>query len=311
MGDNMISKRGGDNVPNKLKNMNIREVSGVTKGANRKQWLIVKSDDKKEGSIADISKIAIEALQIAIKKTMEEYNEPDDDAIAKMEGGIKTCFDQFVDFIKTATTGTFKQNMGRRTLRETLWGATDALFESIQVTLNDQDLEDGKKASQVESNLDQFTTWMLDQLDLYNEGEEVTKAGAVISASRLERLRETHSALGQIIAEAEKGKDEPDKGGVQKGDDIEVNAEEITKMVEAAIAPIVERLESLEKHDDPGTEDKVEDKMTQAVTDAITKAMEPIAQRLEVIEKAKGIKKSIDGQGDPEPVTKSFWGGLL
>ncbi|TAH58239.1 MAG: hypothetical protein EWM48_02220 [Sphaerochaeta sp.] len=88
-----------------------------------------------------------------------------------------------------------------------------------------------------------------------------------------------------------------------------MKAEEISKMVDDALQPIIDRLDSLEKSGEG--EEKGED-MAQVVTDAITKAMEPIAQRLEVIEKAKGIKKSIDGQEDEDKnVKKSFWGGIL
>ncbi len=294
-------------MPNKLKDMKIKEISAVTKGANRKQWVIVKSDEGDQDILAadDILKVAVEALGIAINKTVQEHDDPDEGDITKMQGDIEASFEEFADFAKDAMVGSFMDNIGRKNLRERLWGATDALYEAIQATLSNPDIDKDEKSAAVEQDLEDFAEWISGQL--FNS--KVAKAGAVISSDRLRRLKETHSALGAIITEAEGVKAEPDKGDVQKGDDTEVKAEEISKMVDDALQPIIDRLDSLEKSGEG--EEKGED-MAQVVTDAIAKAMEPIAQRLEVIEKAKGIKKSIDGQEDEDKnVKKSFWGGIL
>ena len=294
----------------KLYNMAIKEISGVTKGANRKTWLITKSEggDAVSMDIGDICQVAVEALGIAISKTIEDSGMD----ITKSQADVETSFDQFVEFIKSSSDGTFLQNIAAKDLRSHIWEATDALYDAVGNAIGNPDLDTAGKIEQVTQDLADFSDWLVAQVEMHT----VSKAGAIISADRLKRLKETHAALGAIISEAEKA--DPPEGVITKGDGTEMTAEEIKKAVDDALGPIVTRLDALEKGDspegDPPAGDVKPDDVTKTVTEAVTKAMEPLITRLEVVEKAKGIKKSIDGNDDPnaqQEVKKSMWANVL
>ena len=95
--------------------------------------------------------------------------------------------------------------------------------------------------------------------------KKVEKAGAKLSKSTIEQIKKVIEALGKLI--------EPDKVKKEAGDENEEVKKELGEIKKA--------LEKLEKKDEKGKKDELED----------------LKKRLETVEKAKGIKKSIDGDG--------------
>lgn len=136
--------------------------------------------------------------------------------------------------------------------------------------------------------------------------EEIQKAGKKISAARMDKINAALEALQEIKNDVE-------------GEEVEVKKEELMELVKEAMAPVTEKLETLEK-EMQGTGEKVvkAEEKTEAVSeelkkelaDVIKSALAPVEQRLEAVEKARSITKS------QEPIEKnegsgSVWDGLL
>jgi hypothetical protein len=106
----------------------------------------------------------------------------------------------------------------------------------------------------------------------------ITKAGRKIATARMEKLKQAHQTLGEILAEVE-DKEEDD-----------VKAEDIEKAVKAAMEPITKQLQDLqtevaELKKAEGAGDDANnggtDPAAEAVTQAVQKALEPIAKQVE------------------------------
>jgi Putative phage serine protease XkdF len=106
----------------------------------------------------------------------------------------------------------------------------------------------------------------------------ITKAGRKIATARMEKLKQAHQTLGEILAEVE-DKEEDD-----------VKAEDIEKAVKVAMEPITKQLQDLqtevaELKKAEGTGDDANnsgtDPAAEAVTQAIQKALEPIVKQVE------------------------------
>lgn len=141
----------------------------------------------------------------------------------------------------------------------------------------------------------------------------VTKASGSnkrFTAKRIEALTSAHSILGEILADAVV----VTEGEVGEGEEEEVKAVEVQKMMEAAIQkamePINQKLTELEKGENPITDPEAEmtpEIITKSIEGAIEKAMESIDERLMAIEKARGISQ---GGELVEPVQKSVNSGF-
>lgn len=106
----------------------------------------------------------------------------------------------------------------------------------------------------------------------------ITKAGRKIATARMEKLKQAHQTLGEILAEVE-DKEEDD-----------VKAEDIEKAVKAAMEPITKQLQDLqtevaELKKAEGAGDDANnggtDPAAEAVTQAVQKALEPIVKQVE------------------------------
>jgi hypothetical protein len=132
--------------------------------------------------------------------------------------------------------------------------------------------------------------------------EHIAKAGKKISAARLDRLRNAHEALGEILVE------------VDEKEETEVNKQDIEAMINKALEPIASKLEALEKGDNPLDNPKTDpvNDVTKQFTEALEKALQPINERLENVEKVRGISKQADVDGqNQEPVKKHYLTGIL
>lgn len=97
--------------------------------------------------------------------------------------------------------------------------------------------------------------------------------------------------------------------------DEEVKKEDIEKIVADGIAkalePLAAKLDAVEKGEPAGDKEVAADDVAKMVTEAVDKAVEPLAQRIEKVETARGITKQADGDGQRQEVKKSVWDGLL
>ncbi|MDR3280489.1 MAG: hypothetical protein LBT23_08245, partial [Synergistaceae bacterium] len=173
--------------------------------------------------------------------------------------------------------------------------------------------------------------------DIKKFGEEVQKSGRKISGARLSELKAAHAALSKIIDEAD---ETPDSEG-----DVNVVKEELEKLikncVDEAVKPLsvklekLEKLERVEKEEDKaepgasvekGADDKTaapetppkdealqKDELDIAaiVKAAISEAINPVSDRLEKLEKARGTRNSIPEESEVQKKNSIFSGAFV
>lgn len=104
-------------------------------------------------------------------------------------------------------------------------------------------------------------------------------------------------------------------GSPPKGDEGSMKAEDITKAVTEALAPIAERLEAVEKEvikEEPNPEEVEKDEMLEQFKGVLKDALAPISDRLETVEKARGISKQADKEESGEvQVEKHYLNGFI
>lgn len=285
-------------IPGELRNVDVQMVSLVHKGANRRQFKIFKSAEWPEEE----------------PTALQDHGQPDPE---------QREFRSFFKVLKDFFTGTRKAQeeppsfalaMAAIETEDALWRAFSTLRD-VCTNILSSDIED--KAARITQVIDEFRAYLLGKigqlgvtkaLEQIKAGTEVKKAGRKISAARLKALKDAHSILAQIIAEAEA--DNQDWEGTQ------VTKEELTKMVAEAVneatKPISERLEKLEKQADGKPEAGQEkDELQEVIKAAVAEAIKPLEDRLEVVEKARGISNKVPEEKDKVEKSESFWGGVF
>lgn len=308
----ILGKKKPEEVPGQLTNMKISGISIVKAGANMREFAFMKSAGG-------------ETVGETVKPgTSEPQNE--------LEKGIMAAVKKALGALGFNTDKANKQNpftaaVKARQAKNLLWQGLWALEDGLREIFNDKE---EKKAERVAELLDYFKDFVAETIaeigvqkcaEMMNEATtEVAKAGRKISAARIKELKNAMGILQAIIEEA-------DAQNKDKGGDAEVKKEEIqgivTDAIKEALGPINERLEKVEKgNQEPnggknkpsegveGTEVLKADDVKEIVKGVITEAIKPINERLEVVEKARGISNGIPGEGQSE-VQKSIWSGVI
>ena len=137
---------------------------------------------------------------------------------------------------------------------------------------------------------------------------EIQKAGKKVSGKNLEALKAAQRALSAVISEAEPEPEPPEKNKDDNGEKEaeEVKKEELTEVMkqamEAALKPINDRLDKIEKEDADDEQAETEDvaEGTEAITEIIKsvigEALSPLESRLEKVEKSRGMARSLEGE---------------
>lgn len=198
-----------------------------------------------------------------------------------------------------------KQKDFKDDINDAKWALSDVIWE----ILDKADMDTVAKKTQILAQIDAFKAYVsnidTDTLEKMAKSADVSdevieKAGKVFSKANLEQLKNAKESLESLIKQAEDEK--------LKGDIDDMNAEELGKLigtaVEKAVAPINEKIETIEKSmglDDgekkeEKTEKSEEEKTAEVISQAIEKAMKPISDRLEVIEKTRGISRQAEAK---------------
>lgn len=161
-------------MPNKLVNINIKEVSGVDRAANMRKFLLIKRADPLDKGGTQIEKGG---------ETVAEEN--------KIRKFFDICKNFFTGGESTAQDldSVLAENQNREDLSELIW----ALRDSIDSIVDDDTAQD--KTTAVATSLTQFLQALKDK--------QVIKAGKKISTTRLQALKDAHKAIGDVIAEAD------------------------------------------------------------------------------------------------------------
>lgn len=148
--------------------------------------------------------------------------------------------------------------------------------------------------------------------------EQIAKAGKKLSAARLDKLKQAHTTITDLLTEVD------DQAGDEEEEDMK--PEDIQKAVAAAMAPITKQLTDLQTEvtelkkaeGGAGDEGQQNDPATAALTEAVAKALEPITKQVETLGNEVQLIKNTRGsshQQSGDPIQKneddSSFSGLL
>ncbi|AMM98437.1 terminase [Bacillus pumilus] len=205
--------------------------------------------------------------------------------------------------------GEVKNRYDKGRMRREFWAAQDALNSVLYKwdSYDDEDLEtDPDKVRAALQDFVEITQEILLTDDLAgiqtDPPEEVAKAGRKFSAANLTELKNARAAIDNLLSQAEEKEEE------------EVNKEDLQKMLDDTIAPVIKRLDDLEKGEGEGQPDpqekQIDEEVAKEMAAAVEKALAPVVERVEALEKARPQGNGV-GDQQQEQVEKSVWGGLL
>ncbi|QRF83763.1 terminase [Bacillus altitudinis] len=208
--------------------------------------------------------------------------------------------------------GEVKNRYDKGRMRREFWAAQDALNSVLYKwdSYEDDSLEtDPEKVRAALEDFVEITQEILLTDDLAgiqtDPAEEVVKAGRKFSAANLNELKNARSAIDNLLSQAEEKKEEED-----------VNKEDLQKMLDDTIAPVVKRLDDLEKGEgeqqpDP-QEKQIDEEVAKEMAAAVEKALAPVVDRVEALEKARPQGNGVeDAQQQDVQKSEALWNGLL
>ncbi|MHC9079927.1 XkdF-like putative serine protease domain-containing protein [Bacillus altitudinis] len=208
--------------------------------------------------------------------------------------------------------GEVKNRYDKGRMRREFWAAQDALNSVLYKwdSYEDDGLEtDPEKVRAALEDFVEITQEILLTDDLAgiqtDPPEEVAKAGRKFSAANLTELKNARAAIDNLLSQAEEKKEEED-----------VNKEDLQKMLDDTIAPVVKRLDDLEKGEgeqqpDP-QEKQIDEEVAKEMAAAVEKALAPVVERVEALEKARPQGNGVgDQQQQDLQKSEALWNGLL
>ncbi|WP_368490835.1 hypothetical protein [Clostridium sp. BJN0013] len=296
----------------RMTDMDINFISLVKKGANKQKIQIYKSDDY-----------------------MPETNDSNDE-VKGFFNVVKSFFTgknivQKADKPKPPTD--FAGAIAAQDVSDNLDNARWTLRTVMYNILADDTITD--KKSQIGTQIDSFKNYVLNQLDQVGikkcadqlKGEPIEKAGKKISTARLDNIKGAITALQLVVDEV---------STETEGGDGEVKKEDVTEIMKSALneslKPITERLDKIEKEDSTtcpsckaavkpedkfcsscgkalnaaATSTKKEDTedTSEIIKAVIEDALKPVNERIEAVEKSRGISKQAESGSDEITVKK-------
>jgi hypothetical protein len=309
-------------VSQQLTDMTITRVSLVDKGANARRLAVLKRDEEgsmSEGVAAAIAKVGgDESTKAGVAGFLQKMA---DALLGKREPVAKTA----ATFAEVVAGQQLSDALWDSwyTLEDVLWGAIYAYDE------NAQPLSIEAKKALVAQDLDEFKAYLLVQMDATGiEKREaspaelatrhvaaiVAKAGRKISGDRLGRLQAAAEALNGVLSEVVEATEAGDDAQEDQVDKAELVGA-ITEAVTKAQAPLVERLEALEKRaaDAPVAkgDGEAEGEDGPATLDTVVEVIGKLADRIEGIEKRRGERSSVAGQDGEGVAKRSVFAGTF
>ncbi|QWF73573.1 terminase [Bacillus subtilis] len=276
----------------------------------------------KKGSWVLVTKASEEVWEEIKKGEITGYSMAGVADIAKQEEPVSPDEKGLFNFLKNFFAGNIslskgavqdKYDEGRK--RREFWAAQDALNSALFKWDYSEGMEtDPEKIREALQDFVNIAQEVLISNDILkaigSKPEELQKAGRKFSASNLQEIKSAHTALGNLLSQVE-----------TEGEEEEMNAEDVAKSIAEALEPIKKQLAELEKDEDPkkkkdeekaAEEEEAEKEAEKKLKKAITDAVQPLADRIEAIEKSRGISKQDETNSETETqVNKSIWSGLL
>lgn len=210
-------------------------------------------------------------------------------------------FKGFFDMIKSFfTKGEMRDSYESDQKRRNLWAAFDGLDDVFFDSMFDNPTPDVTDFDRLLEGANEFVEILQEikesgdiQKALENKPETIKKAGKKISTANMNKIKDAHAMLDDLISQDEEEEDD-------------VKKEDIEKILDEKLNPITKRLDEIEKDDETiGGEsgeggDRDEDVMKQ-FSEVLDQKLDPITKRLETVEKARGVSKQVDpNENDPD-----------
>ncbi|WP_332277026.1 XkdF-like putative serine protease domain-containing protein [Bacillus pumilus] len=234
-----------------------------------------------------------------------DIGKQEDHKPASEEKGLFSLLKNF--FLK----GEVKNRYDKGRMRREFWAAQDALNSVLYKwdSYEDDGLEtDPEKVRAALEDFVEITQEILLTDDLAgiqtDPPEAVAKAGKKFSAANLNELKKARAAIDNLLSQAQ----------AEEKEEEEVNKEDLQKMLEETIAPVVKRLDDLEKGEgekqpDP-QEKQIDEEVAKEMAAAVEKALAPVVERVEALEKARPQGNGV-GDQQQQDLQKSVFDGLL
>ncbi len=291
-----------------LKDIELSEVSLVDKAANKKKFLFFKQEGKKPSkklkkkiNIVIDSDGTIGGTKIAVNK--EDIENLRDFSFSfwsneDMGRAVSCSYSKVVEtddgFSRSETfylsKGDAQMNKEIKEQLEKYFegqdeidfekaAESDVIIKSLATVLEYQAEfpDDLKKAVGIVAKqagfCDTVITKMLEKKAANDDGKkaDIEKAGAKLSKDTLKKITDALAALKAILPAMKENTEKSDQSEVEK-----------------SIAALTKQIEGIEKKKDDGTKDK------------LTKILKELTDRLAVVEKGTGVKKSVEGQDDDD-----------
>ncbi|GMG78702.1 hypothetical protein ShirakiTA10_16640 [Bacillus safensis] len=174
--------------------------------------------------------------------------------------------------------GEVKNRYDKGRMRREFWAAQDALNSVLYKwdPYEDDGLEtDPEKVRAALQDFVEITQEILLTDNLAgiqtDPPEEVAKTGRKFSAANLNELKNARAAIDNLLSQAEEKKEEED-----------VNKEDLQKMLEDTIAPVVKRLDDLEKGGQPDPQEKqIDEAVAKEMAAAVGMSRSQVANNLD------------------------------
>ncbi|MCY7500703.1 XkdF-like putative serine protease domain-containing protein [Bacillus pumilus] len=317
-------------MPRELINAKITHVSYVDKAANQKQFFFMKSE--KENDFQKEIKVLAKAddAQRLVYGIVYEPNVADahgdymtpEEIEKAAHGFLKDArhidkqhdFQDGVGEVVESYIAPADVEVSGELIRKGSWvlvtKASDEIWEQIQkgeiTGYSMAGTADIGKQEREPASEEKGLFSLLKNFFLKNEkpAEEVKKAGRKFSAANLTELKNARAAIDNLLSQAEEKEEE------------EVNKEDLQKMLDETIAPVVKRLDDLEKGEGEGQPDpqekQIDEEVAKEMAAAVEKALAPVVDRVEALEKARPQGKGVgDQQQQDLQKSETVWGGLL
>ncbi|ANB56362.1 phage protease XkdF family protein [Anoxybacillus sp. B7M1] len=219
----------------------------------------------------------------------------DDDEVKGFFYLVKNFFTGKTDVQKGAVKDKYEQ----RSKANRFWVAIDS-FESVLRRYNWQtdEYEFENDETKIREAIQDLSDILIDLLASENIAkavgkppEKVEKAGKKISAANMQKIKEAHAALAELVA-------------LEEEEEEEVKKEDIEKLLDEKLSAITKRLDEIEKGEGVSNQGEGqqsgEDDIAKQLGEILDAKLDPIMKRLDAVEKARGISKQAD-QDPPSP----------
>lgn len=298
-----------------LKNLKITHVSYVRKGANKKQFFLMKSDEDTNFE---------KDVKLFINKSDEEQKliygivyEPDEidthGEFAKANEIEKAAHDFLADNRNIDLQHNFKSDYGT---------VVESYVAPVDFKIANDVVKKGAWVLVTKANDDIWEAVKKGEITGYSMAGQANKT--IIDDNNIKKtfsisnndddVRGFFNVIKDFFSKGHKISNEKEKNEKENEEMKKEDVQNIIKSsIDEALKPINKKLEAFEKQEGtntpPATNTISEEDINQIFTDTITKALEPINQRLESIEKAKGTSKQKQQSGLQE-VSKSIFSNI-